>query len=111
MSDEQLSLTNVMNGGLVELFDRELGEVLRNIADVNCPADKSRKINFEVTFKPFDDRSGAEILVKCASKLVGAGAPKTQIFLAKDKSGKVRAWSNDPRQVQLFQTDSEAGVQ
>ena len=111
MASEQLSLGNIMNGGLVELFDRELTEVVRNIADVNCPADKPRRISLEVYFKPFDDRSGAEVQVKCTSKLAGAGAPKTQIFLARDKAGKVRAWSNDPRQVSLFQSESEGGVQ
>jgi hypothetical protein len=110
MDEDRLSLTNVMNGGLVELFDRELQEVLRNITDRNTPAKKSRKIGLEVVFKPFADRSGAGLELNCSSNLCGAAPAKTEIFLAVDKTGKVKAWSRDPRQVELFHSDSEPSI-
>ena len=108
---ENLSLTNVMNGGLVELFDRELAEVLRNIADVNTPATAKRRISLEVVFKPFEDRSGAELELKCSSKVVGVAPPKTQIFMGRGSDGKVKAYSRDPRQVELFREEAASGVQ
>lgn len=111
MDGDQLSLANLMGGAAVELFDREMAEVFRNLQDANTPPEKSRRITLEVVFKPFADRSGAEVEVKCESKLRGAGAPKTQIFLGRDKAGKLKAWSRDPRQVQLFGSEQTSGVQ
>lgn len=104
MEDGPLSLPDIMNGGLVELFDRELGEVLRNIADPSTPAEEARTISFEVKFQPFADRSGAELEVKCQSRLWGAGAPKTQIYIGRDEGGKAKAWTRDPRQLNLVAT-------
>jgi hypothetical protein len=100
--DEKLSLLNLANGAAVEVFDRELDQVIRNIADVNTDAEAKRQITLEVRFMPFEDRSGSQIEITCKAKLIGVPGVKTQAFIRKSGS-QVTAYSHDPRQTRLFE--------
>jgi hypothetical protein len=98
---ELLSLTNIGNGGLVEVFDREISKVIENISDVNTSSEKKRKIQIEVIFKPYEDRSGAEIEFSCKATLCGVPAAKTRMFIT-GKGSVLRAYGHDPRQMSLL---------
>ena len=41
---EEVSLSNLCNGAIEEVFQREWAEVMRNIGDVNTPAEAKRKV-------------------------------------------------------------------
>lgn len=110
MDQEALSLTNLGNGGLVEVFDRELQEVLRNIADPNSHAEKKRRISVEVVFKPYEDRSGSDVEFSCKATLCGFPAVKTRMFITKSGSN-LKAFSVDPRQISLFVEPVEGRAQ
>ena len=104
---ETLNLDNICNGGVPEIFERELGEVLANIADVNTSSDATRKITFEFSFKPFSDRSGAMVSFLCKSKLVPVDEVGGQIFIER-KGVTLTAIAHDPKQARMFDGKSAA---
>lgn len=106
MDSELLSLENICNGGVPEIFERELGEVLENIADVNTEAEAPRKIIFEFTFEPYKDRSGALIRFRCKSKLTPVDEVTGQAFLLRS-GGQILAVAHDPKQARLFNPGTE----
>lgn len=98
---DKLSLINLNNGVAVEVFDRDLAQVMENIRDINTDAETTRKITLTVTFKPNPDRTGATAIVESQVKLVGVKANRGSIFILQDK-GKPIAYPKDPRQDSLF---------
>lgn len=101
MEAEKLSLTNIARGAAEEIFAHELERVLENIADVNSDPEEKRAISLEFVFKPFEDRSGFNIVVRSKSKLATVQAVKATAFLVR-KGGQVFAYPHDPRQTSLF---------
>lgn len=101
MDPEKLNLENICNGGVPEIFERELGEVMKNIADVNTDPEGTRKIVFEFTFEPYKDRSGTLIRFRCKSKLEPVEEVQGQAFITRTNSGIV-AVAHDPKQARLF---------
>ena len=56
MADEnEVSIGTICGGGVPEVFQRELYEVLKNINDPNTAAEKTRTITLKFTFKPAED--------------------------------------------------------
>jgi hypothetical protein len=102
-----LNIGNVCGGAVDEVFQREMTEVLKNIADPNTPAESKRKIVLEFTITPGHTREVAEIEFRCASKIVPATSAKGSIFLAK-RHGSVQAFTRDPRQETLFKQEPAA---
>lgn len=113
MEDEivQLDLSNICNGALPEVFERDLQKVLENIADPNTDVDKSRIITIELNFTPFVDRSGAVVTLKTKTKLPGIPTQTSTVFIGKHQ-GKTVAVPKDARQQQLFgkQPEPDANV-
>jgi hypothetical protein len=68
---DHLNIDNICSGAFREIFERELREVLKNIKDPNTPPQAKRTMSFTFTFKPFVDRSGAEIELYLETQLVG----------------------------------------
>jgi hypothetical protein len=101
MEPEEISLDNICNGAVEEVFQRELKYVLENIADVNTDPEAKRKITFEFTFEPFEDRSGAHIIFACKSKQAPVNAAAGMMFLAR-KGTTFIAIPHDPKQSRLF---------
>lgn len=101
----EITITTICNGGVPEVFARELREVLNNIADPNTEADKSRGITLKFTFKPLEDRTGAIVCFTCRSVLQPVQVAKTPVFLSR-QSGELKAYALDTRQVPMF---GEAG--
>lgn len=102
MDGETLNILNVCNGGVPEVFERELAGVLKNIADANTDPEAKRKISLEFIISPFKDRSGAQIEFRCASKVPGVDTVKGQVFF-KRAGAELIALPHDPRQIRMFQ--------
>lgn len=104
--EDSLSIANICSGAVSEIFQRELDRVLANIADVNTPADKKRKIQLTFIIKPYEDRTGAEIEFGCSSQLAPVETVEGRIFLGR-RDGRLVAVPHDPRQPELFDRPAE----
>src|SRR5258708_38078634 len=107
MDQETLSLENICNGGVPEVFERELSEVLKNIADVNTDPEETRKITFEFIFEPTKDRTGAVVRFRCKSKVAPVEEVSGQCFLQRRGATDV-AIAHDPNQARMFDGKSAA---
>ena len=103
---EELTLTNLGNGGAVELFEEELGKLLENILDPNTDPKAKRKLSLEVTFAPNSDRNEVAIDVACKSKLAPMVSAAATVFVGR-RHGRTIAVTHDPRQLQI-QWDEES---
>ncbi len=100
MEMERVSLANIAHGAAVEVFDRELGMVLENIADRNTKTKTARKIVLEVTIVPTEDRSVGSVGLKCSSKLAAANPVELAIDLVQEGRNQV-AYQRKARQGEL----------
>lgn len=105
--NDVLSLENICNGAMPEIFRRELSIILANIADVNTPAEKKRAITFKFTFEPFPDRKGAQITLTSETKLAGVDGVQANAFIYR-QNGELTAITQDARQERLFGKQIEA---
>lgn len=105
-----LNIGNVCGGAVNEVFERELQEVLKNIADPNTAATSKRKITLEFVFAPGSTREVAEVEFRCTSKTAPTSSVKGNIFLSK-RHGSVLAFARDPRQEEMFKTEKPATPQ
>ena len=99
-----ITITTICNGGVPEVFERELREVLANIADPNTEADKTRGLTLKFTFKPLEDRSGAIVSFSCRPVLQPVKVATSPVFLSRH-SGQLQAYALDHRQVSMFGGD------
>ena len=90
MAKKNISLDTLCGGGFAEQVNRALQEIARNIQDPNTDAERVRKLNVTISFKPDSTRRliTAEISKKTA--LVPSAGIKTTMIAGKDlKSGQV----------------------
>lgn len=106
MEPETISLATICHGSVPEIFERELNEVLKNIADTNTAPEKARSITLKFTVKPTEDRSGADIDFSCRSSLQPVKLVKSRMFLSRH-TGLLKAYAQDQRQVQMFAGDMD----
>jgi hypothetical protein len=104
---EEVSLSNLCNGAIEEVFQREWAEVMRNIGDVNTPAEAKRKVTLELTLLPFKDRSGAQVSFSCRSKTVPVEQVEGTVFLQR-RGASLVAINHDPKQIRMFDPKSAA---
>lgn len=97
---KQMTLQELGGGIVPELFDLELGRVLRNIDDVNTEATATRSISIAITVKPSEDRESAGVTVKVSSKLAGPRPQATSVFIGRDQ-GELVAYLRDPHQREM----------
>jgi len=100
--EDNLSLTNLKEGALVELFNSKLAEIISNIQDPNTPAKAKRTITITATFLPDEDRFLTRILLSCQTKLPGTRAIETQCVMEASTRGSYEAREIVPRQQELF---------
>ncbi len=103
-----VNLANLGGGAAIERFEHELAKVLANMKDVNTDPKKPRSITLKVSFIPHGDRIGMSPVIDCTSKLasvppVAAGS----MFILKNDSGDLQAYSHDLRQDELFEEEAE----
>ena len=104
MEQEPIKLSNLCGGAVEEMFQRELKQVLENIADVNTDSGAQRKITLELVLAPFDDRSGAQVSFSVRSKTVPGEAAKGTLFLQR-RGVSLTAFPHDPRQARMFSSE------
>jgi hypothetical protein len=107
MESNEITLQTICHGGVPEIFERELRDVLANIADPNTHPEKVRTITLKFAFKPQEDRSGAVIDFSCKAALQPVKTVKSQMFLSRH-TGALRAYAQDARQVALFDPPTES---
>lgn len=106
MAPAPLDIATMGNGALRELFNRELGKLLRNIADPNVPAEGKRTIIMKVSFTPSKDRAYAGLELLCTSKLQDSKGYETGAYLGK-VDGKLVAMDTNPAQRTLGEDTEE----
>ncbi len=109
MEMESLTLATICHGGVPEVFERELREVLANIADPNTVPEKTRTMTLKFVFKPTEDRTQSEIYFSCKSALQPVKVVKSQAFLSRH-TGQLKAYAVDMRQGALFGEEPAATV-
>jgi hypothetical protein len=97
-----INLGSVAKGAAIELFEKAIDAVVRNIADTDTEAGAEREIVLKFKFKPEGDRRGIEILTTASTKLAGAMKHKSRAYVGKDTAGGQHLFLEDPRQDTLF---------
>lgn len=99
----RVTLDTVADGALPELFERELDQVLENIADPNTPAEAIREITIKIKIRPDANRAGADYLVETSNKLAKVVGVKNRIYLGPSKrTNRVTAYVTNMKQANLF---------
>ena len=96
----EITLNNLNNGAVPELFDEAWEKLLDNIADPNTDNDKVRELTIKIKVKPSEKRTGAAVVgVKVEAKLPGKKMNAGAMILDIDRdTKKMRAYNIDPRQ-------------
>lgn len=102
MEQPELNIGNIARGAVPEIFDRAINEVLSNIADTNTVADAKRKVTLSFEFKPDTKREVATVVFSCETKLCGAEAASSQVYIVRRAGKAVGLADQDPRQIALF---------
>ena len=102
MTEAQVvTLETLADGAAAELFQSELGKVLRNIADPNTDATAVRTVTLTVTFKPDEEREVGDVAVKATAKLAGLKGAKTRVYFGRHQ-GELVASELNVKQGSLF---------
>lgn len=102
-----LNIGNICGGAVPELFEHEVGKMLKNVADLNTDPEAKRSITFEFTFKPAPDRKSAVVKLVCKAKNAGVNSVAGSVFMS-SAHGEVQAFTEDPRQTNLFAKEAPA---
>lgn len=97
----ELNVGNILGGKFPELFNKAIQQLIDNMRDVNTPADSVRKIKFEFTFKPTDDRQTAAVLLATTLKLASMEPCAGTVYVSKAE-GSLKAYTRDIRQEIMF---------
>jgi hypothetical protein len=99
---EPLSFENLGCGAAEEKFEDALHKVLANILDPNTRAQTAREVILRVKIKPSEERTDADVIIACETKLASDKAFPTRIFIGRDVNGTPEAHEVNANQVQLF---------
>ena len=83
---EEVTLANIGEGVVPELFQRELKAVLENMADINTEVKVAREINIKFKFMPTEQRDMSGLEISCQSKLVGAKSKSSSVFVVHENN-------------------------
>lgn len=100
-NEHVVTLETIGHGAALELFNKELRNVLDNIADPNTEPKGKRKISLEITFAPTVNRDMGQVLIDCKAKLMPHRGEATTVFFAY-VAGQRAAVEPDPKQGALF---------
>lgn len=105
---ERLTLENINNGAVLDLFAEEWERLIGDIADVNKPAEKARTIAIEIEVKPDETRGHAAITVRAKTKVPSAIGTKGIAYFSLE-GGRVESYVNNFDQGELF-GENEEGI-
>jgi hypothetical protein len=98
----ELNVGNILGGKFPERFQKAVQQLIDNMRDPNTPADASRKISFEFTFKPTEDRQTAAVMLETKMKLASMEGVAGTIYVSKAE-GTLKAYTRDIRQEVMFE--------
>ena len=97
-------------GAVEERLEDALSEMLRNCLDPNLKAG-ARVVTLEISLTPNDDRSSADIAIKCKTKGQPPFGISTRAFIGMGADGKPEAFEVRRTQLQVpFATNQTDGV-
>ena len=99
---EMLTLDNLSDGAVKELFQTELDKVILNIQDPNTDATKAREITLKFKVIPNETRDKASIEVYPSSKLAPARAIGVTAFIGMSNGAGVAAEYRRPQQLDML---------
>ena len=85
------SLSDLMDGGVEERFNRELERVWANIYDPNTAASKTREVTLKIKITPNERRDSCDFRVAVFSKLVNDCELTQTVMLNLGSDGKIIA--------------------
>lgn len=98
---KELTLENIAGGAALEIFQRELNVVAKNIADVNTDPKKTRTVTLTVSFKPDDNREEVKLSVSAKSTIASVKPAGRTVYLGK-LNGKPTLIGSNPQQTSFF---------
>lgn len=109
MNDANITLGEIDNGNLVLQVNSELAKIIRDIADPNKQATKTREVNLKISFKPAKSRKEATLEYLVTSKPSVHIVSESTIFLGKDANGDPIAKPYVPNQQNLYDVAASVG--
>lgn len=103
-----LNLGSIARGAALELFEKCLIDVAKNIADTDCAAESGRSISITFKFKPESDRRTIHVSTSAKTTLAGAEEHSSKAYIGKTTEGGVFLCDQDPRQDVLFEAPVKA---
>lgn len=94
-----VTLSQLKDGAVEELFQQSIGKLLESIADPNTEPEAKREVTIKITLEPSADRSYAAVTVSVASKLPAAIPVKTGFLI---KGDGVNLLAHEPIQETIF---------
>lgn len=89
MLEKNFNLSTLKNGGLEEVFQRELNIVLDNIADINTSPEAKRNIKIDIELRPDSERESLILSFSVKSKLAPFQKQAVGIFIGKENGGNI----------------------
>lgn len=86
MTFDELTIENIANGALPELFNHELDKIIKNIRDINTECKTARELKIVIKMIPDDEREVAATSIQCSSKLAPIESIKSTIFFDDEKA-------------------------
>ena len=106
MAVRKVTLETICGGGVPELFERELKDVMKNIADVNTDPKKPRRITMTVDIHPSPDRTTCALEFGITSKTMPVVKMAGSLYISA-KGEKFEAFTSDIRQQDIFEQDEK----
>lgn len=101
MNITKVDLNTICGGALPELFERELLDVMANVADINTDPKKPRRITMTVDIYPHNDRKQCEVELGVTSKTLPVVKVSGSLFIAQ-KGSSYEGYTTDIRQQDIF---------
>ncbi|GGA80899.1 hypothetical protein GCM10011507_35150 [Edaphobacter acidisoli] len=101
---ELLSIDNMANGAVYEMFNEALNRLAANVADPNTEPTQKRKIVLTIEAAPYKDRSGAEYKATVDTKLAGLKPAEATMYFA-NRNGQHLAFGRNTKQQQIEFSD------
>lgn len=98
--NDQVTLENLGHGAAAELFQVELGNVIKNIMDPNTKADAVRSITLKMKIKPSEKRTMCAVEISCDSKIAPSRPYESTMYVGLERGAAV-ATMYDPEQMRL----------
>ena len=98
---EIVTLENLGDGAVGELFSDALKKIIENMVDPNTKAITKRGITIKVMVKPTEDREMGFVTVETTTKLAPICPFETRMFIGRGVDGSMVAHESNPKQNEL----------